>query len=156
MGLDEPRTGLPVPTTGRAPREPEPAPHLAGPYYRYNAAERQVYLSPFHLRPDRAADYVRALRRHRVEWLTGYAVSWFLLAQLVLGYLRAIVSRPVALLAPGIESRHRAGIGAHREFKRGDGDGMMAGKVRAGAEAGSVQGGSRQRSAASAERPSRP
>lgn len=61
----------------------EPDPHSAGPYYRYNVAERQVYLSPFHLRPDSAADYVRALRRHRVEWLTGYAVSWFLLAQLV-------------------------------------------------------------------------
>lgn len=61
----------------------EPDPESRGPFYRYNAAERQVYLSPFHLRPDTAAQYVEALRRHRVEWLTGYAVSYFLLARMI-------------------------------------------------------------------------
>ena len=62
----------------------EPDPESPGPFYRYNAAERQVYLSPFHLRPDTAARYVEALRKHRVEWLTGYAVSYFLLARMIL------------------------------------------------------------------------
>ncbi|MGA7990075.1 MAG: hypothetical protein WCC53_01460 [Thermoanaerobaculia bacterium] len=62
----------------------EPDPESSGPFYRYNAAERQVYLSPFHLRPDTAARYVEALRKHRVEWLTGYAVSYFLLARMIL------------------------------------------------------------------------
>ena len=62
----------------------EPDPESAGPFYRYNAAERQVYLSPFHLKPDTAARYVEALRKHRVEWLTGYAVSYFLLAKMIL------------------------------------------------------------------------
>ena len=61
----------------------EPDPESRGPFYRYNAAERQVYFSPFHLRPDTAAQYVEALRRHRVEWLTGYAVSYFLLARMI-------------------------------------------------------------------------
>jgi phenylacetate-CoA ligase len=62
----------------------EPDPASAGPFYRFNAAERQVYFSPFHLRPATAAFYVRALERHQVRWLTGYAVSYYLLAQLIL------------------------------------------------------------------------
>ncbi|HEX7580587.1 MAG TPA: hypothetical protein VF580_11350 [Thermoanaerobaculia bacterium] len=62
----------------------EPDPESSGPFYRYNAAERQVYLSAFHLRPDTAVLYVDALRRHHVEWLTGYAVSYFLLARMIL------------------------------------------------------------------------
>jgi phenylacetate-CoA ligase len=59
----------------------EPDPQSAGPFYRFNAAEGQVYLSPFHLRPDTAAAYVEALRKHRVEWLTGYAFSYYMLAK---------------------------------------------------------------------------
>lgn len=62
----------------------EPDPESKGPYHRFNAVERQVYLSPFHLRPDTAERYVDALRRHRVQWLTGYAVSYYLLAQFIL------------------------------------------------------------------------
>lgn len=62
----------------------EPDPESRGPFHRYNAAERQVYLSPFHLRPGNAARYVEALWKHRVEWLTGYAVSYFLLARMIL------------------------------------------------------------------------
>jgi phenylacetate-CoA ligase len=62
----------------------EPNPASTGPYYRFNLAERQVYLSPFHLRPDTAALYVDALRRHGVQWLTGYAVTYYLLAELIL------------------------------------------------------------------------
>lgn len=62
----------------------EPDPASQGPFYRFNLAERQVYLSPFHLRPDTARQYVAALRKHNVEWLTGYAVSYYLLAQFIL------------------------------------------------------------------------
>lgn len=62
----------------------EPDPHSKGPYYRYNLAEGQVYLSPFHLRPDTAHQYVQALEKHEVEWLTGYAVSYYLLARMIL------------------------------------------------------------------------
>jgi phenylacetate-CoA ligase len=46
--------------------------------------ERQVYLSAFHLRPDTARLYVQALKKHSIQWLTGYAVSYFLLGQSIL------------------------------------------------------------------------
>jgi phenylacetate-CoA ligase len=61
-----------------------PDPDSRGPFYRYNLAEHQVYFSAFHLRPDTAASYVAALRRHRIRWLTGYAVSSYLLARMIL------------------------------------------------------------------------
>ncbi|MFA5205135.1 MAG: hypothetical protein WC708_12110 [Lentisphaeria bacterium] len=62
----------------------EPDPESRGPFYRFNLCEHQVYLSPFHLKPDTAAQYVAALNRHRVCWLTGYAVSYYLLAKYML------------------------------------------------------------------------
>ena len=55
-----------------------------GPFHRYNCVERQVYISAFHLRPETAEQYVDALRRHQTRWLTGYAVSYYLLAELIL------------------------------------------------------------------------
>ena len=61
-----------------------PDPKSEGPFHRFNAVERQVYLSAFHLRPQTAKRYVAALNRHRVRWLTGYAVSYYLLARLML------------------------------------------------------------------------
>lgn len=65
-------------------RMAEPDPQSKGPFYRFNTAENQVYFSPFHLRPDTAHMYVKALRTHNVQWMTGYAVSYYLLAQLIL------------------------------------------------------------------------
>lgn len=62
----------------------EPDPASKGPFYRFNAIEKQVYLSAFHLRSETAPLYAEALTRHRVEWLSGYAVSFFLLAQHIL------------------------------------------------------------------------
>ena len=62
----------------------EPDPQSQGPFYRFNLAENQVYLSPFHLRPDTVSQYVRALEKHRVEWLTGYAISYYLLGKMIL------------------------------------------------------------------------
>lgn len=53
-----------------------------GPFHRYNRAERQVYFSPYHLRPDTVAAYVEALWKHRPRWLTGYAGSIHELARL--------------------------------------------------------------------------
>jgi phenylacetate-CoA ligase len=62
----------------------EPDPDSTGPFYRFNAVERQVYLSPFHLRPDTAGAYAHALRRHNTRWATGYAGSFALLAKFIL------------------------------------------------------------------------
>jgi len=52
--------------------------------YRFNAAEKQVYFSAFHLKPETAPQYVDALRKHHIVWLTGYAVSYSLLAKYIL------------------------------------------------------------------------
>ncbi len=62
----------------------EPDPESKGPYYRFNTVEKQVYFSPFHLRPENAHFYVEALKRHKIQWMTGYAVSYFLLAKFIL------------------------------------------------------------------------
>jgi len=62
----------------------EPNPNSAGPFYRFNMVEKQVYFSAFHLRPDTAQQYVDALHRHNVKWGTGYAVSFYLLARFML------------------------------------------------------------------------
>lgn len=62
----------------------EPDAASRGPFHRFNLVERQVYFSAFHLSPVNAPAYVEALRRHRVEWLTGYAVSSYLLARFIL------------------------------------------------------------------------
>jgi phenylacetate-CoA ligase len=61
-----------------------PDPLTRGPFHRYNLVERQVYLSLYHIRADRARAYVRALERHGVRWLTGTPVAAYLLAQAIL------------------------------------------------------------------------
>lgn len=76
----------------------EPDPESKGPYYRFNASENQVYFSPYHLRADNAHFYVDALRKHHVQWMTGYAVSYYLLAKFILEldlevpHLKAIIT----------------------------------------------------------------
>jgi len=60
----------------------EPDPESTGPFHRFNWAERQVYLSAFHLRPDTAPAYLSALRQHKVRWLTGYCNSIYQLARM--------------------------------------------------------------------------
>ena len=62
----------------------EPDPEEKQHVYRYNAAEKQVYFSAFHLSPATAHRYVEALKKHKVVWLTGYAVSYYLLARYIL------------------------------------------------------------------------
>lgn len=62
----------------------EPDPESKGPFYRFNSVEKQVYFSAFHLRPDTAHFYVTALRKHNIQWMTGYAVSFYLLAKFIL------------------------------------------------------------------------
>ena len=73
-----------VPRATFSGRMVEPDPLSKGPFYRFNLVERQVYFSPFHLRQDTARLYVEALRKHKVQWLTGYAVSYYLLAKFIL------------------------------------------------------------------------
>lgn len=62
----------------------EPNPNEESAVYRYNAVEKQVYFSAFHLKPDTAVKYVEALKKHNIVWMTGYAVSFYLLAKFIL------------------------------------------------------------------------
>ena len=61
-----------------------PDPDSSGPFLRYNAVERQVYLSPYHLRPGNARRYLEPLFKHKTVWLNGYASSYYILARYML------------------------------------------------------------------------
>lgn len=62
----------------------EPNPERDTNIYRFNFVEKQVYFSAFHLKPQTAHLYVEALKKHNITWLTGYAVSYYLLAKYIL------------------------------------------------------------------------
>lgn len=50
------------------------------PFHRYNLAEEQVYFSAYHISPTNAVHYLSAMRKHKIEYMTGYAMSNYLLA----------------------------------------------------------------------------
>ena len=54
------------------------------PYWVWNGALSQLYLSAYHLTPETVASYLEALARHRVEYLFGYASALDALARLAL------------------------------------------------------------------------
>jgi len=67
------------------------------PYWRVNYAERQLYMSAFHISPGTAPSYMQALCDFRPDYLVGYASSHFFLARFALEQgLRA--PRPKAVL----------------------------------------------------------
>ncbi len=87
----------------------EPDPASRGPFHRFNLVERQVYLSAFHLRPDTARQYLAALEQHGVRWLTGYAVSYSLLARMLIEQnLRATGVRAVITTSEKVTPEMRA------------------------------------------------
>lgn len=53
------------------------------PFWVWNAALHQLYLSAYHLAPDLAPSYLGALRRHRVCYLFGYSSALHALAMAV-------------------------------------------------------------------------
>ncbi len=53
------------------------------PFYRYNIFEKQTYFSAYHISPQNASDYVEGMIRHGVQYMTGYAVSNYLLAKFI-------------------------------------------------------------------------
>ncbi len=68
------------------------------PYYRWNAAERQVYFSAYHISRANAPNYVGGFNRHCPALLTGYANAHYQLARIMLeGGLR-LDYRPRALV----------------------------------------------------------
>jgi len=51
------------------------------PFYRYNAAEKQVYFSAYHINKTNAVNYLKGILEHQVSYMTGYAMSNFFLAR---------------------------------------------------------------------------
>ena len=58
-----------------------PASRTRPPYWVWNAAGHQLYLSAFHISADTARDYRDAIARHKVKYLLGYPSALAALAQ---------------------------------------------------------------------------
>jgi phenylacetate-CoA ligase len=61
-----------------------PAKRRQPPFWVWNAALNQLYMSSYHLAPDLVATYIGALRHYRIKYLLGYTSSLYELAQSVL------------------------------------------------------------------------
>ncbi len=53
------------------------------PYYRYNFFERQTYLSAYHISSVYVDNYLEGIVNNKVEYLTGYAMSIYLLSRFI-------------------------------------------------------------------------
>jgi phenylacetate-CoA ligase len=51
------------------------------PFYRYNFFEKQVYFSAYHITGKNALNYLEGMKRHHINYITGYAMSNFFLAR---------------------------------------------------------------------------
>lgn len=51
------------------------------PYYRYNYFEKQTYFSAYHIGPSNINSYLKGIIDGKVEYMTGYAMSNYLLAK---------------------------------------------------------------------------
>jgi phenylacetate-CoA ligase len=58
-----------------------PAANNKPPFYRYNFFEKQVYFSAYHISAKNAANYLEGMKRHYIQYMTGYAMSNFFLAR---------------------------------------------------------------------------
>lgn len=70
------------------------------PYYRYNRCEKQTYFSAYHISRKTAADYLDGIYKHRVEYMTGYAMSNYFLA----GMFQELALKPPTLRAVVVSS----------------------------------------------------
>lgn len=56
---------------------------LEGPFYRYSYFGKQTYFSAYHISPETVDDYVDGMWKHKVEYMTGYAMANYLLAKFI-------------------------------------------------------------------------
>jgi phenylacetate-CoA ligase len=61
-----------------------PVTHRNPPFWTWNAALNQLYLSSFHLAPDLACHYIDAIAKYDVKYLLGYTSALHFIAQQVL------------------------------------------------------------------------
>lgn len=60
-----------------------PAGDAKSPFYRYNFFEKQTYFSAYHISASNASDYLKGIKKHQVEYMTGYAMSNYFLARFI-------------------------------------------------------------------------
>ncbi len=54
--------------------------HPKKPFYRYNSAERQTYFSAYYINKQNSPNYVEGMVKNKVEYMVGYAMSNYFLA----------------------------------------------------------------------------
>jgi len=67
------------------------------PFWVWNAALNQLYMSSYHLAPDLIPHYLNAIKRYRIKYVFGYASSLYALAQEVLHLRRNDLESTVAI-----------------------------------------------------------
>ncbi|MGV3599485.1 MAG: phenylacetate--CoA ligase family protein [Bacteroidota bacterium] len=60
-----------------------PSSKAKAPFYRYNFFEKMVYYSAYHISKQTAENYVEGMKKHKVDFMMGYAMSNFFLARLI-------------------------------------------------------------------------
>ena len=56
---------------------------INGDLFRYNRAEKQVYFSAYHISRDTVLNYLDGMHKHKIDYMTGYAMSNYYLACLI-------------------------------------------------------------------------
>lgn len=67
------------------------------PFWVWNAALKQLYMSSYHLAPDLVPHYLDAIRRYRIVYLLGYTSALYSLAQEVLRLKRKDIQMAVVV-----------------------------------------------------------
>ncbi len=60
-----------------------PDSYMEPPFYRYNYVEKQTYFSAYHISEQTIGDYLNGIIENKVEWMTGYAMSNFFIADFI-------------------------------------------------------------------------
>ncbi len=55
----------------------------SSPFYRYNYFEKQTYFSAYHISKKNSNDYLEGMKKNKVQFMTGYAMSNYLLASML-------------------------------------------------------------------------
>jgi phenylacetate-CoA ligase len=82
------------------------------PFWVWNVAMRQLYMSSYHLAPDLIPHYLDALRRYKIVYLAGYSSSIHALAQQIVRYgRRDLTMQAVYTNAEPLDQEQRRTIG---------------------------------------------
>ena len=60
-----------------------PKSKMQKPFYRYNIFEKQTYFSAYHISEQTVENYLRGIVENKVEWMTGYAMSNYFIADFI-------------------------------------------------------------------------